>query len=109
MCANTGSNAVNQEEFIRLYVNHRPVVPLEKHLIQAAIEAIADRVMADGERSIPWEHLMSVLTSHGEKIDPNDLETYLGALTGEGISGINPNQFIDSRAFATNILGFEMS
>lgn len=34
---------IGAEDFIKLYVNHRPVVPLEKHLIQAAMDTISDR------------------------------------------------------------------
>jgi hypothetical protein len=34
---------VLQNELIRLYVNHRPVIPLEKHLIQQAFSTISQR------------------------------------------------------------------
>lgn len=52
---------------------------------------------------------MEILAGHGEKIDPSDLDTYLGALTGEGASAIAAEQYMDARTFATQILGFEMT
>lgn len=48
-----------------------------------------------------------MLANHGEKIDRNDLDTYLGALTGLGASAINPDEAMDARTFASQILGFE--
>lgn len=34
---------MTQSELIRLYVNHRPALPLDKHYISAAFSVICDR------------------------------------------------------------------
>lgn len=72
---------------------------------------IINRTDPFGERShgVPWTKLVDILTSHGEKIDMADLDTYLGALTGETASSVvSTHQHLDAKAFATQILGFEM-
>ncbi len=38
---------IGLDESIRLYVNHRPVIPLERHLIQAAFNTISERYEVD--------------------------------------------------------------
>eukprot|EP01039_Chlorochromonas_danica_P007847 gene7848-8660_t len=100
---------IGLDDFIKLYINHRPVVPLEKHYIQATIDTIADKLdlQSYGNKSVPWGTLINVLANHGEKIDRHDLDTYLGALTGLGASAIDPDEAMDARTFASQILGFE--
>jgi hypothetical protein len=66
------------------------------------------KIFNAGNSAIPWGSLADILSKQGEKIDPGDLDTYLGALTGEGSSAIPSDQFIDAKLFATQILGFEM-
>lgn len=55
-----------------------------------------------------WSALMEALTNEGEKIDQQDLDTYLGALIGDSTAGLAPDEILDGRTFATRLLGFEM-
>lgn len=86
-------------------MNHRPVVPLERHLIQHALAVIADRLGKNSELS--WKDLREVLTTEGEKIDEADLDTYLGALIGDPAAALDPEDVVDAHTFATRVLGFE--
>jgi hypothetical protein len=61
--------------------------------------------------SIAFGKIKEVLTKEGEKIDSSDLETYLSALVGEpsqnGETLIDNSSYINSKVFATKVLGFD--
>ena len=57
--------------------------------------------------SISWGKLKEILTTEGEKLEQNDLHDFLSALIGDVNAHLDDNEFIDSRTFATKILGFE--
>eukprot|EP00599_Poterioochromonas_sp_BG-1_P007632 CAMPEP_0173138452 /NCGR_PEP_ID=MMETSP1105-20130129/3699_1 /TAXON_ID=2985 /ORGANISM="Ochromonas sp., Strain BG-1" /LENGTH=858 /DNA_ID=CAMNT_0014051051 /DNA_START=306 /DNA_END=2882 /DNA_ORIENTATION=- len=103
---------IEMDELIRLYTNHRPVIPLEKHLISQAFTTINQRINPHvNHSSIAFGKIKEVLTKEGEKIDSSDLETYLSALVGEpsqnGETLIDNSSYINSKVFATKVLGFD--
>lgn len=101
---------VTLEEFLRLYLNHRPVVPLEHMQINKAFETLAGNGQGSnpGESALlTWETLKNYLTGHGEIINPADLDAYITALTGENSAAISDDALLDGNAFAGDILGFE--
>ena len=55
---------VPQDDFIKLYINHRPVLPLDKQNIHAAFEKIAARFPSStyviDDCSTSFCHIMSV-------------------------------------------------
>lgn len=91
------------EEVIKLYVNHRPVNPLNSNEIDNAFELIADKLKSSG---LEWKDLKNLLMSEGEAIDPDKLQSFLVTLVGS-----NPEdtigEDIDSVSFASKVLGFE--
>jgi hypothetical protein len=58
-----------------------------------------------------WGKLKEVLTKEGEKIEPSDLDTYLTALIGDSLGNqenlLDDSSFMNSKIFASRILGFE--
>lgn len=95
-----------QAELIRLYLNHRPAVPLDQALIGAAFEAVCDSI-GEGGNQITWEQLRASLAEEGEGISPEHLDAYLVALTGAGADAVPSRQLLDPKLFAERILGFE--
>jgi hypothetical protein len=95
-----------QAELIRLYLNHRPALPLDKALIGTAFETICDAI-ADGGNQLSWDQLRAALAEEGEAVTPEDLDAYLVELTGAGADGIPGRQVLDAKLFAEHVLGFE--
>jgi hypothetical protein len=120
---NTGETQeyVNLCELVRLYVNHRPALPLDKQLIRQAFEAICqassssipDTHIQQRDDSDPtlcpmaWETLKDSLTVEGEPISEADLDAYFCALTGAGTAHIPLQASYDAQNFSEQLLGFE--
>jgi len=88
------------DEFLRLYVNHRPVLGISKEQIAKALAAL-------GGSKVGRDDLVRLLQAHGEALTPEDLAQCLRALVGVGdIEQVCPDQ-VDATNFAEGILGFE--
>jgi len=108
---NTGElqNEVDVDEFIRLFLNHRPALPLSNTQIAAAFHAIqkqsGDALSADG--FLRWGDLKKFLMSEGEPISPVDIDAYLSALMGsEGNLLSDDLKEVSVATFADQVLGF---
>lgn len=99
---------IDLEDFIKLYVNHRPLFPLNSNSIENAFAEIAQYMKKSKDRkkggrlgaqastendlesadigggvTIPWNELTQLLGIEGEALTPNDLSACLIALMGE--------------------------
>ena len=91
------------EEFVKLFVNHRPVYGL-------SMGDIRDQflVISNGEKTISRNDFIQVLTRYGEIFSQEDLGLYLKILRGEGeIESVLPEEF-DWDYLLQEILGFEI-
>jgi len=96
-------------EFITLYVNHRPIVPLTSASIDAAVETVAGALNKDTTEGLPFSVLKNVLTTEGEPFSEKELTGCLNALIGPARSkeiGDNDEAFTSAK-IADEILGFE--
>ena len=106
-------DGVQQEElnlrgFLKLYVNHRPVLPLNNAQISGAFETLCNSVSKSGDGQILWAELQKMLVQEGESIAAVDLQSYLAALIGDEVKYIDgQNSLFDARKFSDEILGFE--
>ena len=110
-------DGVLQEEidlngFLKLYANHRPVLPLNNTQISNAFETLVKNISkagaAAGGDSMLWAQLKKILVQEGESISTSDLESYLAALIGDESKYIDgQNATFDARKFSDEILGFE--
>jgi hypothetical protein len=115
----TVKDQIALDEFIALYVNHRPVFGVNKAQIEQAFNVLskgaANHEMGDGgaaqlhgfadaSKPIDWGSLKEHLLSAGESLTEDDLATCLRALTGlEDL----PEGDLSSEAFVEQVLGFE--
>lgn|GEM_PF-2135010 len=96
---------VSLEEFIRLFVNHRPVYGIGKNNIEEAFQTLCDATAANN--SIPRTDFTTMLFQEGEQMNMQSLEKDLLQLIGEqNVQHALPTE-ITAEAFAENILGFE--
>jgi WD40 repeat protein len=102
------TNEINLDDTIKLFVNHRPAIPLSDESISSAFETISSRLNLPGDK-ISWDKLQKILMSEGESITKHDLEAYMSALVGEASNIIDDQTNFDAKLFADNILGFENS
>merc|ERR1719263_2113298 len=91
---------VHFEDFVKLYVNHRPVFAVGPKQVAAALEA-----MKKEEGPLLKQQLLSLLTKEGEKMTQEELEDCLLKLVGEPNVHKVLGDEIDGLDFAHNILG----
>ena len=96
-----------QAEFIKLYLNHRPVLPLNNSQITQAFETICAHD-GSGGTEIKWSTLKQLLIAEGESIASADLDAFLAALVGGSNATPENSSLFDPRRFADEILGFEL-
>jgi len=93
-------DTIGFEDFLRLYINHRPVLGISKEQIEEALKTL-------GGAKLGRDELMRMLQVQGEALTPDDLAQCLRALVGVAdIEQICPSQ-VDSKSFAEGVLGFE--
>ena len=98
---------ISLADLIKLYVNHRPVLPLNSTQITSAFSTLVSAVQRSDDK-MEWSQLKNLLVCEGEAISAGDLESYLTALIGENAQYLDgQNSTYDSRALADEILGFE--
>jgi len=97
-------DAINLEQFVRLYINHRPTSGVTEDQIARAFS-----VLGDHTQGVPqWKQLKQLLETVGEAMPSRELETCLTMLLGpKGFKGLRPTAPIDADTFATELLGLQ--
>lgn len=97
--------AINFEEFVKLYVNTRPVIGIGKDKIMGAFRALG----AEPSSGIISRQLLTeMLTQYGEQFSEEELASVLEELVGMSSLLEDPSQKnISAQEFAENVLGFE--
>lgn len=91
-------------QFMRLYINYRPVFGITRQDIEAAFRALgADAVTGEINR----DHLFQLLSTKGEALKASEIAYALTSLLGDGIRLEMLEDVITARTFAENLLGFE--
>jgi len=93
------------EEFVKLYLNHRPVTPISNFHIEFAFNELRNKVN-NTENMLEWDQMEKLLTLEGEAISKEDLTSCLAALMGDESKKISTASF-DASKFADKVLGFE--
>lgn len=89
-------------EFLKLFVNHRPVYGITRNMIEDSMKELAQ-----GRKSIKREDLIDLLTKEGEKMSQAELKSSLNVLLGDGnFEDILPED-IDMNFLLDELLGFE--
>lgn len=91
-------------QFMRLYINYRPVFGITRLDIEAAFRALGANA-ATGE--IQRDHLFQQLSTKGEALKATEIAAALASLLGDGIRLEMLEDVITARTFAENLLGFE--
>lgn len=98
-------SSINFEEFVKLYVNIRPVIGIGKDKILNAFRALG----AEPSSGIISRQLLTdTLLEYGENFDEEELGVVLDELIGTMSLLDDPSQKnISAQEFAENVLGFE--
>lgn len=92
-------DTISFDDFIKLYVNHRPVLGVGKEQITKAFETLG---VPEGQEVV-WSNLADSLGEKGEMISPAEMKACLSAL----LAGDSPPGSVDATQFSRDILGFE--
>ena len=105
---NTGElhEDIDFDSFLKLYLNHRPVLPLSSKEIDDAFATICRSLNIQHGDEVMWKDLKTLLSIEGEALSTEDLETCLSTLV-EADKGAKDTTMFDSQSFAADILGFE--
>lgn len=91
-------------QFMRLYVNYRPIFGISRQAIEQAFLVLgADAVTGQISRDV----LFKKLTTHGEPLQQTEITAALRSLLGEDVKLDDIQDTITARLFAENLLGFE--
>ena len=106
----TTQEEIGFDDFLKLYVNHRPVYGVGKQQIQEAFEVLADKLGRrggmDGDGpAVSWNALQNLLQDEGEQMSKDELDSCLQSLLGDGIEDIGGS--IGPLTFSNEVLGFE--
>ncbi|KAG1711729.1 hypothetical protein DVH05_008972 [Phytophthora capsici] len=107
--------SIGLHDFIKLYVNHRPVFGVGKAQIEHAFKIIASAAKDLGDdkdeesSSLQWGQLEARLLQSGEPMSEEELHSCLAALlaTGDGAGGLSMDPQYTALAFADKVLGFD--
>jgi hypothetical protein len=80
--AAVGSESVTLPTLLRLYVNHRPVLPIGHDSVVRSINTVAALAGGGGEGSVRWGALADLLASRAETLESPELVACLTALMG---------------------------
>ncbi|KAF4036612.1 WD domain G-beta repeat [Phytophthora infestans] len=102
-------------DFIKLYVNHRPVFGVGKAQIERAFKilALADEGPGENEDEGPatlrWDQIEARLLNSGESMSEEELRSCLAALlaTGDENGGLAMDPQYTALSFADKVLGFD--
>lgn len=99
---------IKLNDFIKLYLNYRPVLPLDKQNIVGAFETIKNTIHPSGIAGhLDWKTIVDSLVYGGEKIDAEKLNELCKLLVGSDVKAINSSTAFDAKMFAEEILGFD--
>jgi len=99
----TSDDSLNFDEFLTMYVNHRPIFGVSKEQIADAFSVLS----MDGQGTLSRDSLLRALASHDESLAGDDLAQCLRMLVGvDDPAAAIPDQ-IDAKTFAEAILGFQ--
>ncbi|XP_062307799.1 cilia- and flagella-associated protein 251 [Osmerus eperlanus] len=73
---------IDLEEFIKLYVNHRPAFGISKEELQSAFDILSSPYATDGEPTINRDELLEVLQARGEHMTEEELIGCFSTLLG---------------------------
>jgi len=98
------------DDFLALYVNHRPVFGVGKAQIQSAFEALAEKLGRRGTSNgdapgVSWSSLQSILLDEEETMTKEELMSCLQSLLGDEAEDIGGS--IGPTTFSEEVLGFE--
>ena len=99
---------ITLEQFIRLYLNHRPVSGVSIAEIDRAFKLL--EATSKDSRGITWAVLEGFLSERGEAISEKEMRTLVSTLIGDKASKLLLQQsgsHITSTDFARDVLGFE--
>jgi len=102
---------IGLHDFVKLYVNHRPVYGISKDDITDAFDILAkdsDTGGADEEESyLTWAELKHRLQTEGEAISDGEMDAILKALVGDSTNLTSKFAEMTSTDFADTLLGFD--
>ncbi|GMF11775.1 unnamed protein product [Phytophthora lilii] len=106
--------SIGLHDFIKLYVNHRPVFGVGKAQIERAFKilALVSRGSGDDEgvrpATLQWEQLEARLLHSGEPMSEEELRSCLAALLATGgDGGLAMDSEYTALSFADKVLGFD--
>ncbi|KAF1775875.1 WD40 repeat, conserved site [Phytophthora cactorum] len=107
--------SIGLHDFIKLYVNHRPVFGVGKAQIERAFKilALANKGPGDDEDEGPatlrWDQIEARLLNSGEPMSEEELRSCLAALlaTGDESGGMAMDPLYTALSFADKVLGFD--
>eukprot|EP00795_Rhopilema_esculentum_P015460 gene15460-6711_t len=82
-------------DFIKLYINHRPVFGLSPDQLEAAFNALAEANYDEGDSVVDRGHLLYLLQNKGEHLTEAELAEYMSTLLGL----TEPSGSVESRSF----------
>merc|ERR1711871_322217 len=91
---------IGQSDFIKLFINHRPVFGTGKEQIADAFNALG---AAESGGTLNWEELSKRLQTEGETMTEAELQKCLGALVGDEDLPVS----LSHLDFADKVLGFQ--
>lgn len=91
-------------QFMRLYINYRPVYGISRQDIEQAFLALGANPVTG---KIGRDHLFQLLSTKGEPLKAVEISAALTSLLGDGIRMEMLEDEITARTFAENLLGFE--
>ena len=80
---NNEGNHIDRDDFIRLFVNHRPVYGIGKNNIEEAFDNLMQQGTLELEQ-MSKETFLSLLITEGEDMSTEELTNLLNKLVGEG-------------------------
>eukprot|EP00743_Colponemidia_sp_Colp-15_P001768 GILK01001931.1.p1 GENE.GILK01001931.1~~GILK01001931.1.p1 ORF type:complete len:943 (-),score=124.32 GILK01001931.1:124-2952(-) len=96
-------SSIDFDQFIKLYVSHRPVFGVGKQQIVEAFNAIGADLTGG---FLNRDSLIAALLKEGECLSMAELENCLKSLIGDSSIRMLPDE-LDAQDFAENVLGFE--
>ncbi|KAL3674543.1 hypothetical protein V7S43_000491 [Phytophthora oleae] len=107
--------SIGFHDFIKLYVNHRPVFGVGKAQIEQAFKILALATKGPGDdededpATLPWGQLEARLLQSGEPMSEEELHSCLAALlaTGDETGGLSLDPQYTALSFADKVLGFD--
>ncbi len=95
--------SITFDEFIVIYVNHRPIFGVSKEQIADAFAALS----SDPAGALSREALVGALGSHDEAIQTDELSQCVRMLIGDDNPTTALGERTDAKTFAEEVLGFQ--